>query len=273
MKGTGLPACTVAVLFLQPECNMHCDFCVTEDDFEALDPALGRELCVALARRGVRTVTLGGGEPFTWPGDVLALGRYAQEQGLHVQIGTNAVRLPEDFATAAGVDRYVLPLESTEAAVHNSLRHWSCPKQPGGHHALILRRLEALGRAGRSVTLSTVVTARNEAGLDQLGEWLAAYARRFGNVHAWHLYRFLPLGRGGRIHRESLDLPEPRYRELVARQASRDLPFRLYRRSDMYRPREVEFFWQEGGRIRWGSSQLRGEGSGPGTQASERESR
>lgn len=243
---------SVAVLFLQPRCNMTCSFCVTEDDFDAFEPAAARELLARLAQRGVETVTFGGGEPFAWPGGVMALAREAKRLGLRVQVGTNGVALPRGFERATEIDRWVLPLESTDPAVHDGLRRHGS----GGHHALVLRRLEALGRAGRSATVSTVVTRPNAAGLGDLARWLGEHHARHGHLHAWHLYRFLPLGRGGRAHAAELEIPLDEYERRCDEVRELDLPFRLFRRRDMYRSRVVEFFWMKDGRVTWGSESL-----------------
>ena len=77
---------------------MRCTFCVTEEDFDALRFDEAVALLDRLCERNVRTVVFGGGEPFTWPGDVLRLATEAKARGMTVQIGTNGVALPEGFA-------------------------------------------------------------------------------------------------------------------------------------------------------------------------------
>jgi len=242
---------SVAVVLLQPECNMTCSFCVTEDDFEPLRYPAAVGLLDDLVRRGVRSVVFGGGEPLTWPGDVVRLAGEARERGLLVQIGTNGVDLPDGFAGLEDIDRWVLPLESTDPEVHDALRHHAA-----SHHAIILDRLGHLQTAARSVTLSTVLTPENLAGLEELARFLGRYHAVAENVHAWHLYQFLPLGRGGRPNRERLTIPEASYRAACARIKRLDLPFRVFVRADMYRATTVEFFWSENGRIRSGSEFL-----------------
>ena len=242
---------SVAVVFLQPECNMSCSFCVTDDDFDVLDFQSGVELLQHLREGGTRTVTFGGGEPFAWPGDVVALARRAKVLGLHVQIGTNGIALPRGFAELECVDRYVLPLESTETAVHDELR-----RHGRGHHRVILRRLEELRRARKSVTVSTVLTRVNTGGVGELAEWLRRYHSDAENVHAWHLYQFLPLGRGGASNASGLSIPEGEYRAACHAAKALDLPFRVFRRTNMYRSSTVEFFWSKDGKIESGSEAL-----------------
>jgi len=238
-------------MFLQPQCNMTCTFCVTEDDFDSFSYELAMQLLGELALRGVRSVTFGGGEPFAWPGDVVLLAREAKRMGLHVQIGTNGVAVPADFAELACIDRFVLPLESADTAIHDAMR-----KHTPSHHALILKRLEALSRVGRSVTLSTVLTAHNQDCVPELGEFLRSYHAAAENVHAWHLYQFLPLGRGGRRHAANLQIPAEDFHKACALAKQMDLPFRVFKRVDMYHSRTVEFFWCSDGKIESGGSAL-----------------
>ncbi len=242
---------SVAVVFLQPACNMSCTFCVTEDDFEPMGREDATQLLGQLADLGVRSVVFGGGEPFTWPGDVVWLARRAAELGLVVQVGTNGVSLPDGYADLECIDRWVLPVESVHASVHDAMRHHRL-----GHHALILGRLEDLRRTGRSVTVSTVLTSVNVPGLEDLAEYLMEYHSVRENIHAWHLYQFLPLGRGGRKNEAALSIPAEAYLEACDRVQGRNLPFRVFRRRDMYRSRTVEFYWSQGGRVVSGSSAL-----------------
>lgn len=238
------PTKPIAVVFLQPHCNMRCEFCVTEDDFDVMTFAQAVELLTNLQRKRVRTVTLGGGEPFTWPGDVRKLAQHGKELGLFVQVGTNGVDLPSGFAELPEFDRYVLPLESVDPAVHDELRQHRL-----GHHRVILDRLHELGCHGKSVTISTVLTARNCAGLEALAEHLRGYQERFHNVHAWHLYHLLERGRGGSVHGAALRIPVEEYASRCARAQALGLPFEVYRRQDMYRSRTVGFHWSVAGAI------------------------
>lgn len=242
---------SVAVVFLQPQCNMWCTFCVSEDDFEPLRFDHALVLLDHLVGRGITTVVFGGGEPFEWKGDVVELAREAKSRGMTVQVGTNGVDLPRDFATLDCFDRWVLPLESSEAAVHQTLR-----RHRKGHHALILERLQELQQTGRSVSISTVLTAVNRDGLPELARFLRGYHSVSENVHAWHLYRFLPLGRGGARNAGELSLPEASYLDAVAEVKRLRLPFLVFQRADMYRSKSVEYFWSKDGHVHSGSEAL-----------------
>lgn len=235
----------IAVVFLLPDCNMSCRFCITRDGFDILTPEAAGSLLDALAGMGFDNIILGGGEPLAWPFDILETAQYAHSLGMTVQVGTNGIALTPRLMQAPALDRFILPLESDDAAVHDGLR-----MARGGHHAVILDRLETLAGLGREVTLSTVVTQRNLAGLSRLADWISAYPQRGGRLHAWHLYRFLAQGRGGSRYAEQLGLPLGAYREACAalKTAYPRLPILL--RPDMTRSRSVGFYWMEHGRIR-----------------------
>jgi MoaA/NifB/PqqE/SkfB family radical SAM enzyme len=235
----------IAVLFLQPQCNMTCSFCVTEDGFSPMTMAQAVELLESLRGAGVGNVILGGGEPFYWRPGAMELAAKAKAMGMFVQVGTNGLDLPEVFAEAAQIDRYIIPLESVDASVHDSLRH-----HRGGHHTVVMDRLDALGRAGKSTTVSTVITRRNTPSLAELRRFLSGYQARFGNLHAWHLYRMLPMGRGGAVNGPRLDAGREEYDRACAEMRAQATGFRIIKRPDMLNSESVGFFWIEDGRVR-----------------------
>jgi len=239
---------SIGVIFLHPGCNMRCSYCVTEDSFSSMrqDQALG--LLDFVAERAINTLVLGGGEPFTWAPGVVALAGEAKRRGFVVQVGTNGVALPEGYEHSEAIDRYILPLDAADAATHNRFRRYA-----GNHHGLICERLDRLNAAGKAVTVSTVVTAQNIDSLAALGVFLADYTLGGGRLHAWHLYRFIPEGRGGARHAKTLWVDEEAYHEACAVVKAMDLGFRIYKRRDMRHSATVDFFWYEGERIVVGS--------------------
>ena len=238
----------IAVIFLHGGCNMHCTFCATDEKVAAFTFPQACDVLDLLGRRGFVNVVLGGGEPFAWGGDTLALAREAKARGFVVQIGTNGIAMPAGFANDPAVDRYVLPLDGPDNASHNQLRHYG-----EGHFACVRDRLETLRRAGKSSTISTVVTAANVDGLEDLGRLLRDFHGRGGRLHAWHLYKFVAEGRGGRAHRDALDVSIEAYDEACAQVKQAGLPFQVFKRKDMFHSRTVDFFWREDDGIKVGS--------------------
>lgn len=227
----------VAVLMLHAGCNMVCDFCITEDSLGTKSFADAVKLIHEFRDQGVRSLVIGGGEPFTWPHDLMRLTEEAKKLGFLVQVGTNGIHLPDGFATITSIDRYVIPLESVAPDPHNRLR-----KFRRAHHELIMERLRRLAEAKKSVTLSTVVTRINHEHVLEVGEFLRAYQEQNGNVHAWHIYRFVPEGRGGRENAHALSVPLDRYEEVFAQVRARHLPFKVFKRANMFQSKTVNFY-------------------------------
>lgn len=241
----------IASLFLLPQCDMSCSFCASESDFSVMSFGQAAGLLRSLRERSIDNVVLGGGEPFLWPHGLERLGTLARDLGFLVQVCTNGVSLPAGFEQIASVDRYILPLEAMDPGLHDELR-----RHPRGHHALVLERVAVLAGTGRELTVSTVVTRANVDRLDEIADYLQAAMTSGVAVHAWHLYRFLPVGRGGSVNASRLEIGRDDYLRACAAVRRRDPGFRIFRRDDMLRSSTVEFFWFENGRLRIGSEAL-----------------
>lgn len=239
---------SIGVVMVHPGCNMQCRFCVTDNALTSMRFEDAEYAMDLMAARGMNNLVLGGGEPFLWKPGIVRLAETAHQRGFLVQAGTNGVALPKDFSRIRAFDRFVLPLESADPEIHNRMRQYD-----GNHHALIRRRLSDLGEAGRSVTVSTVVTAENIGGLADLAGLLEDYALSGMRLHAWHLYQFIPAGRGGARHAHALRVAETEYDEACAAMKSLPLTFRIFKRKDMRHSKTVDFFWMEGTRLRIGS--------------------
>lgn len=243
------PRKRIASLFLTPLCDMGCRFCASETDFSAMSFDEATSLLCALRGR-VDGVVLGGGEPFLWPHDLAKLACLASDMGFQVQVCTNGVNMPVGYERIEAIHRYILPLEAMDPGLHDSLRI----RAGGGHHRIVMDRIQALARAGREITLSTVVTAENLSELQAIAEWLAWQSLVGLKIHAWHLYRFLPVGRGGVPHGQDLAVDREAYLLACGAVKSAGLPFQVLRRDDMTRASTVEFCWFEKGRLRLGSN-------------------
>jgi MoaA/NifB/PqqE/SkfB family radical SAM enzyme len=235
---------SVAVVMLLPHCNMTCSFCVTEDAMGTFDLAQACALLDRLRDEGFDNVVLGGGEPTLWPHDVFELARQAKRRGFTVQLGTNGVRLPERFETLEEIDRYVLPIDGASAEVHNAVRFF---RQQ--HFNVVIDRLERLRAGGKSTTVSTVITRLNQADVPNLGAMLERLNRSRPFIHAWHLYQFIPLGRGGAVNRELLALRRDAYDRACDDVKRMNLGFTIFKRPDMLHSRAVEFFWMHQGTL------------------------
>ncbi len=234
------------VMMLQPKCNMTCSFCITEDTMDTMSYTVAESLLRDFKRRGFSSAIFGGGEPFFWPHDLKSILQFAKSLGLTTQIGTNAIKMPHDLASWNFVDRWVIPIDGASRDVHNGLR-----KFRARHWDIVTHALELLQIAGKSTTISTVLTTVNRHEILEIGEYL----RRLQNLakkpflHAWHLYRFLPFGRGGRINRQHLEIPQSEYETLVRQVRELNLPFKVFKRENMQMSKTVEFYWVESGKL------------------------
>lgn len=224
---------------------MTCTFCITEDHFDVMTQAQAVELLRTLKKEGCTNVVLGGGEPLEWPGDLSALAQEAKRLGFLVQLGTNGVDLFKNYHLLEDIDRVVLPLESAHADIHNTIRFYK-----NTHHQLVVEVLDKLRNAHKSVTLSTIVTRVNKDELPSLAVFLSAVNAPRPFIHAWHLYKFIPLGRGGKPNAGTLEITDGEYRDACHAVKTMGLPFDVYQRRDMYHSRTVDFFWYEGGHLK-----------------------
>lgn len=248
---------SIGVMMLHPGCNMRCRFCITDNRLSSMRGDQALWVLDHMQAMGMDNLVLGGGEPFLWEPGVIRLAEEAKRRAMFVQVGTNGVALPAGYERLECFDRYVLPLESAAPAAHDRMRCWV-----GSHHALILRRLEELAAAGKSITVSTVVTAENRSEIPVLAAFLADYALSGARLHAWHLYQFIPEGRGGARHADALRVREEDYDALCAEIKAMPLGFTVFKRKDMRHSRSVDFYWFEEGKPRigsevWGSRQTR----------------
>ena len=227
----------VAVIMPWPGCNMFCNFCITEDNFDCMSFDQAVEMLDYVKRLGVKNIVFGGGEPFCWPNNIVRLCEKAKNDGFLVQVGTNATMLNPGFENLPCIDRFVLPIESTDPEIHDIMRNF-----PGGHHSIIMDCLTKLKNAKKSVTISTVVTKLNKDCLLNIAKFLMEYNEGTNHIHAWHLYRFIPEGRGGGINADILDIPVEEYLGKCNEVKALNLPFHVFRRDDMYNSKTVEFF-------------------------------
>lgn len=234
----------VAVLFLTPACNMHCDFCGAAADFEPIPYDEAAALVDRLAAEGTQSMVLGGGEPFLWKHDIFHLARRIRQRGMIAQVGTNATLAPGADAALHEFDRWILPLESLSGAVHDAMRHFD-----GGHLHKIMQLLDRLRKNSVEATVSSLVTQENFDSLIEVGALLEWYQQHGGRLHAWHLYRFLPVGRGGRFNSRRFETGGGIFESLAELLKKRYAGLRVYARPDMYHSRETSFHWWQGGAL------------------------
>jgi len=228
---------------------MKCPFCITSDQTESFPFDEAVALLRRLRSQSVKYVVLGGGEPTLWRGDLFRLAKEAKGLGFIVQLGTNSIALSPGFEYADEIDRYVIPLEAMDEKIHNRLRPYR-----ESHYAIVRDRLQKLKHARKSLTVSTLITRENIVSITALAHFLRTYSEQ-SRLHAWHLYKLIPFGRGGAMHANELDIPDSDYWRVCRQIQAMKLPFKVYCRGDMYHSKNVEFFWYEKGAVHRGADQ------------------
>ncbi len=213
-----------------------------------MDDAQVESLVHEIKRVGFRSVVFGGGEPLLWKGDLQRACDLAKEEGLMVQLCTNGTKKERLASLLAVLDRVILPLESSVEATHDRLRTAIHP-----HFRNVMELLRDFSLRGVETTISTVVNAQNIQGLPALAAHLVALETSGLRLHAWHLYRFLAIGRGGRVGADELQTPSSAYWAATNEVLNHAGRFAVYRRPHMLKSRCVEYFWLQDDCIHLGS--------------------
>ncbi len=234
----------IATLFLLPSCDLACRFCGSDTGFDSLTAEEARERVVSFATQGYGSLVLGGGEPLLWQEDVLALAAFARQLGLLTQLNTNGVAWRRELETSNALNRIILPLDGACAQTHDFLR---APQ--GGHFDLVQDRVQRLRQTRKEVTFGTVVCQHNRHDLAAICKQIQNWVDQGLKVHAWHLYRFLPMGRGGsrQGRQKELGLERSEFRQLCLPLQQSQRSWHIYRRPDMAHSQEVDFFWKQQG--------------------------
>jgi MoaA/NifB/PqqE/SkfB family radical SAM enzyme len=242
----------VAAFFLLPDCDIRCTFCISHSDFDVIDFDRAAAFIDRVAESSIESLVLGGGEPLLWPNGLEALAEHARSRGMISQLNTHGGGLLKRLDGLASVDRIILPIESVQPDVHDNLRRGLV-----GHHKMVMETIEELIARDRVLTFATVVTSENYKGVGEIAGWMAALEGRGARIHAWHLYNFLPEGRGGaRKLAEHLAVSREEFLSACSTAKNAGLDCAVYRRDNMLRSSTVEFFWFEQGRLCMGGGEL-----------------
>jgi len=161
------------------ECNLTCAVCFS-DSFPGAGGELPLDEIVTLARglrdRGLRAVTLSGGEPTLHP-QLVHIVRAVRKLGMDVTLATNGLRLARDPELAPALRRAGLTYLYIQM---DTLRGQVCQKLRGGDYVLTKQQaIEHAQAAGLYFGLTTTVVRDN---LDEVGDVL-----RFAAQHRPHL--------------------------------------------------------------------------------------
>lgn len=235
----------IAVLMPTLSCQMDCEFCINELTMQTFEKKDVSEIKKILEDENFESVIIGGGEPLLWKYGVFNFIDEIKHHNYLVQVGTNGILLEDNFHNKSEVNRLILPLESLNSETHNKMR----PSKVN-HHQIILKRIEKLQQKENSLTLSTVITERNKQDIFELAEYFRKF-HEYGHkpIHAWHLYQFVPTGRGGEFNKDILLLNIQEYDQICNAIIKLNLPFKVFKRRNMPQSKTVTFFWKENNTI------------------------
>src|SRR5579863_5245677 len=153
----------IGYLQLVRHCNQYCWFCSNPASGWTLDLDTALRAVDDFAERGYFGVILTGGEPSLSP-IVADVARHAAARGLHVRMITNGSRLGQEGVAAAYVEAGLRHFHVSIHTCREPLEDFITGVR--GSFALAMGALEALGRAGATVNVNTVINKRNADHLD-----------------------------------------------------------------------------------------------------------
>lgn len=182
------------VLNVTDRCNLHCRFCLADQDNKNVDPPL-EELLASLAEiieKGKSLVQLSGGEP-AMRDDLPQIVRAAKEAGAaYVQLNTNGIRLGEDRQyvkqlAEAGLSFVFMQFDGTDDAVNEKLR---------GRRLLRVKQQAIDNCAEHNIGVILVPTLVRDINMENIGDLLRYAISQSPKVRGIH---FQPAGYFGRI--------------------------------------------------------------------------
>ena len=134
-------------------CNLRCAYChLPQSQIKELDEAQIRERIDELAFLGTRMINFSGGEPLLRE-DLGRIISYCREQNIHVGVSTNGMLVNERLANLADADEVHLSLDGPRE-INDSVRG-------KGNYDKVLEAIEICKKAGKYISLCTVISAHN----------------------------------------------------------------------------------------------------------------
>lgn len=186
--------------YITSRCNLRCAHCYLTD--YTIHPPLEKVLPFIdhLASKGVRMITLLGGEPLVRDDLDIIIDRI-RKAGMNTHIATNGMLATEQKATRlmnAGATTFQVSLEGANAQINDAVRGL-------GTFLPIQRGIETLVKAGARVTIAATLTKSNQHTLNDL----FALTDRLG-AQVLRLNAYMPVGTGEAIASDLLSHVEVR---------------------------------------------------------------
>lgn len=189
-------------------CNFACRHCYSrEDTHDELELDILFAALEKVAKAGVFSINLGGGEPLLHQG-LLDIARFAKGLGLRLSMNSNGWLIDAEKAAAlkgAGFSKVGISIDSHLAEVHDSFRGIS------GSHDRAVAALGHLAAEGIATSISTVICRINHQAIDELVAF--ALEQRTGQLN-FHNFKCSGLGLA---HKDELDLTPAEWKDFYVR--------------------------------------------------------
>lgn len=165
------------------KCNLGCKFCYIPFSRSPVREKEVRRVLERLIGLGVRTITIGGGDPLMY-GFIPDVVSDIRPSLSFLQLDSNLVTLTKQVVDAISpfVDVLGVPLDGSRSSVHDYMR--SAP----GHFDTVLDALSLLGSA-IPLKVNTVLSGVNQDDLPHLAMLVGDL-----NPRLWSIYQFWPIG-------------------------------------------------------------------------------
>ena len=169
-------------------CNLNCIHCGAskekyEEELKEIDV---KKLIDEIAKMGVKTFAVTGGEPLTRK-DLLSILKYASDKGLKTGIATNGFLIDKDKATkikSSNVDSIQISLDGTKD-IHNKIR------RNNNSYDRAINAIKYLNEVGiQDISVATTINPLNLKNLEELMETLIDL-----KIKSWRICVVMPIGR------------------------------------------------------------------------------
>lgn len=178
-------------------CNQNCRYCHRFLGIKDLSYEENEQILNNLIRDGIEAITWTGGEALLYP-NLINLVKKAKENGIKNKLITNGWLLAESEQIreiCEYLDSLTLSLDSTDNKINMGLGRGK------NHYSNIKKVLEYVKDKDVKLNINTVVSKKNIAGLEDLGNFLNKY-----KLNSWRVFQFVPLRETAEINREQFEI-------------------------------------------------------------------
>jgi len=178
-------------------CNQKCKYCHRFLGINDLSYEENEQILNNLIRDGIESITWTGGEALLYP-NLIKLVKKAKENGIKNKLITNGLILAQNNQLREicdYLDSLTLSLDSINDSINIELGRGK------NHYSNIKKVLEYVKDKDLKLNINTVVSKKNIAELEDLGNFLNEY-----KVNSWRVFKFMPLRETAEINKEQFEI-------------------------------------------------------------------